>query len=102
MTKIIDIGCDDFDAAARNREMIRNKDKIINYLRIEAALRGLSLKKALPVWIPTGTLPVVNKKDWHQFGGEPSGLYEATTTLEEEVILEEIEDLTGVEEDVVE
>jgi len=64
----------------------------IGYLVVEKALAGLSLKRRLPTWIPQGELPVVGKKDWTQFGGEPIGMYEA---------LEPGENLTDGEGDVV-
>ena len=65
----VDIGCDDFKKAARNREMVAKKRNIIAYLMVEAVLKGWPLSKPLPIWVPTGELMIIRKKDLRQWGG---------------------------------
>jgi len=48
-----------------------------NYELVERAVRRARHDEPLPDWIPRGDLPVVNKADWHQYGGEPVGIYKA-------------------------
>ncbi len=59
----IDVGCPDFEAAARNRRMIDGNDKIIGYQFIEAFVRAWPRNKPLPEWIPLGKLPTINKSE---------------------------------------
>ena len=58
-----DIGCDDFEAAARNRKMVAEKMNISAYVRVELALLNLPWWSPLPLWIPTGNLPIVTGQD---------------------------------------
>ncbi len=58
-----DIGCDDFEKAARNREMVAQKRNISWYLMVETFLRGWPLTKPLPSWIPLGRIPMISKHE---------------------------------------
>ena len=71
-----DIGCPDFDRAERNREMVKNGERTLGYLVVEMCLSATPLTRRLPSWVPQGELPIVNKKDWQQYGGDKGGLYE--------------------------
>lgn len=73
-----DVGCDDFDKAARNREMVAQKEKITNYLLIEHAVTKAPIRCPILYYhdstgqlqrIPLGHVPSVSKQDWQQFGG---------------------------------
>ena len=55
----VDVGCPDFWAAARNREMVKHRRNIIGYLMVEAVLKGWPMLKRLPDWMPRGTLPKI-------------------------------------------
>ena len=65
----IDLGCEDFRAARRNREMVKHKRKISGYLYYELRLRGLSLGQTLPKDIPQGELMKVSKKEYREYFG---------------------------------
>jgi len=95
--KITDTGCDDFDRAAYNRYIIQNKLFTTGYLAVEQAVAHTPRSQSLPSWITLGELPIVGKKDWQQFGGEPIGLYEVA---DPEVVDER--QVTKEEADVVE
>ncbi len=51
--------CDDFESAARNREMVANKEQIIGYILVEEAMRKLPSKSPLPDWISLGFIPSI-------------------------------------------
>ena len=65
----IDVGCDDFGKAARNREMVAGKHNILAYLMTEAVLKGWPLAKPLPGWIPTGNLISVGEEEFRRMKG---------------------------------
>ena len=58
-----DIGCDDFDRAARNRLLVSGKMFTNNYEAVERAIKHLPILKPLPYWIPRGELPEVSERD---------------------------------------
>ena len=58
-----DIGCDDFDRAARNRLLVSGKMFTNNYEAIEKAVKHLPIHKPLPYWIPRGELLEVSERD---------------------------------------
>ena len=60
--KIVDIGCEDFEAAFRNRKMISNKENITGYLLIEAIVKSWPHGEFLPTWM-YGRLPIVGKEE---------------------------------------
>lgn len=81
----IDIGCDDFAKAARNREMVAKKENISYYLALEYWLDHASHHTQLPDFIivggerlpfTAGRLPEVSRSDWRQSGGENIGMRE--------------------------
>ena len=72
----VDVGCDDFDRAAFNRYIIKNKLFTTAYILVENAIAHTPLKQPLASWIPRGALPQVGKKDWQQAGGEEGRFYE--------------------------
>jgi len=60
---LIDIGVDDLDRAAQNRQMVANKEHTQGYLEVEDYLRRSHKKSGrLPDWM-IGSLPHVGKKD---------------------------------------
>lgn len=64
-----DIGCPDFEQAARNRKIIKNKDYITGYLQAEVSVTKTPLGQALATWIPTGELPTIAKEVWRELSG---------------------------------
>ena len=60
--EIIDIGCEDFEAAARNRNRVVNKENIAGYLLIEAIIKSWPHGEPLPMWL-CGKLPIVGKEE---------------------------------------
>lgn len=72
----IDIGCDDFDKARRNRERIEQRKNIEFYKQVESWLRHTRRDQPLPAWITKGRVPEVSKADWKQYGGPGAGLSE--------------------------
>ncbi len=60
----IDLGCNDFKGAARNRRMVKWKRNIVGYLEVEAILKNTPLSKPLPSWVPVGNLPKVGKEEY--------------------------------------
>jgi hypothetical protein len=73
MTRTLDIGCDDFAKAARNRQRVANHENIDFYLKLESWLRNSPLKATLPTWLTQGSLPQISKHDWQESG---AGLHE--------------------------
>ncbi len=69
-----DIGCDDFDQAARNRVIVSEKLFITFWLAMENVVRNTPLSCHLPSWIPLGQLPQIGKKDWQQYSGDDTGM----------------------------
>ena len=63
----IDIGCDDLEKAARNREMVVKGLNISGYISVEEFLKGHPTRKKLPDWIPQGVLPIVDKDTIYQY-----------------------------------
>lgn len=59
----IDLGCDDFEAAKRNRERKLTVEQLRWWLWYENTVRSWSYKKPLPFWIPQGRLPKIGKWD---------------------------------------
>ncbi len=59
----VDVGCEDFKAAARNRRMVRLKQKISGYLFIEAVIRGWPHRKPLPEWL-YGSIPTIHRYEY--------------------------------------
>jgi len=51
--------CDDFVRSAVNRYIVANKLYIEAYLKVEAFLKGYSIKKEMPNWIPKSKYLVV-------------------------------------------
>ena len=67
----VDIGCDDFGSAARNRKRIKSKDNLTWWLWYEAVVKGWPFRKPLPFWLPQGGLPKVGKyeaRELYQYG----------------------------------
>ena len=62
--KVTDLGCNDYDRAAWNRWMVKNRLRTIGYEVVENYLRHSPRNYPLPSWIPQGELPVVNERDW--------------------------------------
>ena len=58
----LDIGCADFDNAARNRKLVANKECVEGYIEVERALERIPLNKPLPSWMPQGNIPQAIKK----------------------------------------
>ena len=87
MTRI-DIGCDDFEAAARNREMVKEKRNIIAYLEVESAIAHTPRGQPLATWIPRGELTFVGRRDWQQFGGDNTNLVEVEMPTTNPSVLE--------------
>ena len=65
----LDTGCENFDRAALNREIVNEKKFISGYLQIEEAVSKTPLGQGLPYWISCGELPVVSKSIWRNFSG---------------------------------
>jgi hypothetical protein len=65
----LDVGCDDFDRAALNRDMVKNQRYIQGYLEVETAVTKTPLGRALPTWITEGFVPSVLKGVWSSFSG---------------------------------
>lgn len=63
-----DIGCEDFNRAKQNREMVTNKLLIKGYLDVEWALKLTPIKQPLPSWVPQGDLPVAHKRELRGYG----------------------------------
>lgn len=63
MGKWTDVGCNDFAAAARNREMIANKENIVWWLWMESVRDKCPYSKPLPYWIPQGDIPKIGKRE---------------------------------------
>ena len=61
MVKQYDIGCDDFERARRNREIISKKLYTYAYIQVENALKGFPVFEELPYWMPKTDLPFINK-----------------------------------------
>ncbi len=72
--RILDIGCPDFAAASRNREMVENHENAAGYQLVEAVLRGWPSRKPLPNWIPQGKLPTIGKHEAREI--EAYGMHE--------------------------
>jgi hypothetical protein len=58
-----DIGCDDFDRAAENRQMIKQGLFARAYEEVEDYLRRAPVTRRLPKWVPVGSLPEVGWRD---------------------------------------
>ncbi len=72
----LDVGADDYEKAARNRDMIANHKNTTNYEMVESAVEHTPLRLPLASWIPSGNLPQVGKADWKQYGGGRSNIFE--------------------------
>ncbi len=59
----MDVGCDDFEKAALNRERIAKKQNVLGYIEVEIALKGCPFGKPLPKWIPQGKLPTISEEE---------------------------------------
>ena len=53
----MDLLCDDYQHAARNRLMVASHQNIAGYVEVEDALKLLPLSAPLPSWIQQGRLP---------------------------------------------
>jgi hypothetical protein len=51
-TNFVDVGCDDFDRAELNRDIIKTNSFIEAWLRYESALAHTPANQPLPSWIP--------------------------------------------------
>lgn len=71
-----DLGCDDLDRARRNRLIVANKLFTTFYEQVESWFRHTPLSQPLPLWMPLGELPSVDKRDWQEHGGEQGGMSE--------------------------
>jgi len=65
---IIDLLCLNYKAAARNRRMVRLKQNISEYVRIEAKVKSWPKGKRLPDEL-LGTLPTVGKHEARELYG---------------------------------
>ncbi len=66
--RILDIGCPDFDAASRNRDMVENHECTAGYQLVESVLKGWPRRKPLPGWIPQGNLPQIGNHEAREIG----------------------------------
>ena len=53
----------DYKAAARNREMVANKENISWWLWMESVRDSWPYREPLPWWIPQGDVPQVGKEE---------------------------------------
>ena len=58
----IDCGCDDFDRARLNRDIISNKLYTWAYVKVENSLAGLAVFGELPYWMPQDSRNVRTNK----------------------------------------
>ena len=65
---MIDLMCDDYKSAARNRKMVRLKHNIEGYLFIEALVQSWPYRKLLPENL-YGYLPSVGKQEARELDG---------------------------------
>ena len=72
----VDVGCDDFDKARRNRELIAQGKNDEFYKQLESWLRHTPRNQPLPNWISKGRVPEISSNDWAQYGGSKAGLTE--------------------------
>ena len=72
--RIIDCGCDDLAAAARNRRRIKSGENLTWWLWYEAVVKSWPLRKPLPFWLPQGELPKVGKHEAKEL--REHGIYE--------------------------
>ena len=69
-----DIGCDDFERAEKNRDIIKNRMFTTAYEYFERLLKSTPRGHAFPKTIPLGQLPQVDQSDWQENSGDDTGL----------------------------
>ena len=76
-----DLGCDDFERAAWNRHIVKNKLFTIAYQVVESALAHTPLKQPLASWIPRGSLPQVGKLESRRVSGGEGWVVEGDVVI---------------------
>jgi hypothetical protein len=69
LCRCYDIGCPDFERAAQNRKMVKDKRYTYGYTQAEVAVTKTPLGQALASWIPTGELPFIAREVWKELSG---------------------------------
>lgn len=70
-----DVGCDDFERARLNREMVSNKLNTCAYVRVENALAGLPVSGELPDWMPKAEPTSIDLKELEKLAEEETLCY---------------------------